>query len=82
MEQQGAAGAIPLELSLRGALPSIGWDVRLKGHEHEHDGNARGVDGGEGDETWCHGERLKDAHSRCVRADTLSRTHENKTTPF
>ena len=73
MQPQGAARAIPLELSLRGAPPSIGLDLCLKGHKREHDGNAHDVDGAEGDEIWCHGEPLITRTHAKLRADTLCR---------
>ena len=58
MQPQEAARAIAPDLSVHVVLPSIGLDLRLKGHEREHDGNAHDVDSAEGDEIWCHGERL------------------------
>ena len=81
MQLQGAARAIPAELSLRGTPPSIRLDLRLKGHKREHDGNAHDVDGAEGDEIWCHGEPLITRTHAKLRADTLCRA-TNAAAPF
>jgi len=71
MQPQEAARAIAPDLSVHVVLPSIGLDLRLKGHEREHDGNAHDVDSAEGDEIWCHGERLITRTHAKLRADTL-----------
>ena len=72
MQPQEAARAIAPDLSVHVVLPSIGLDLHLKGHKREHDGNAYDVDGAEGDEIWCHGERLITRTHAKLRADIRS----------